>query len=349
MGRAGKPWQRSDRPGWFATIRGKQMFLAFEYPEAMREFHRLLAFEEPSKNPSKMSTQLLVDRYLSWAKPRLAVATWDRYRSLLQEWVDAYGRTRAVELRPYHVTRWLETHPTWGDSSRHLATAVVKLWAAWCLLEGYLDVDRLRGVKSPATARRAPAPEGDIDRLLAAVDNPEFRDFLTVLIDTGCRPGEIRSLEASRVSLERSVAEVRGKRGPRLIGLTKRTVAILARLCARWPDGPVLRAPSGEPWAETTLKRYFDVASDRADIARMVPYHVRHDLWRRWTLAGIDSVVIALQLGHRDLKMLLTTYAHPDAAQLAAAAEAGCSPAPAPAPGRAHRGKTPAKRKPRRG
>ncbi len=146
------------------------------------------------------------------------------------------------------------------------------------------------------------------------MDEPCFRDLLTVLYDTGARPGEIMTLEASRIDWRSSTAEVIGKRGKRVIGLTARAIAALRRGSK---FDVVLRAPNNEPWSRHAIRRRLDKIEQAAKVKRITPYSFRHDYWARAHEAGVSDVLIAKQLGHVNLKMLISRYAHPDVRQLA--------------------------------
>ncbi len=351
MGRRGNIWTRSDRPGWFAWVDGKQMLLGHDRKEAERNYHAIKAAGRPLAS-SETRVAALVDKYLDWAAGRVRATTWRGYRIVLETWVDRYGHLMAVDVRPWHVTAWLEAHPSWRSPSTHRFNgAIVKIWSSWCRAQGYIDVDRLRGYRLPGIRLRDPAPTGDLERLIAAVTEPCFRDLLVVLYDTGARPGEIMSLDASRIDWRSSTAEVIGKRGKRVIGLTARALAALRRAtnAQRTRNGVVLVAPSGEPWTRHAIRRRLDLAEKSANISRVTPYSFRHDYWARAHAAGVSDVLIAKQLGHVNLKMLISRYAHPDKSQLSfgaqQVAEYALAQAQAGATGNARSKRAPRKRK----
>jgi integrase/recombinase XerC len=348
MGRPARIWWRTDRAQWFATIRGRKVALGVDRKLAEREFHRRKA-ESTQSEIGTLSTWVLVERYLEWASTRVKPVTHKNYRAILQSWIDSYGSLRAAELRPFHVTRWIEGHGAWGRSTQSLNATIVKIWSAWCAREGYLDVDRLRVVKVAGIARRAPASPKDIDRALAAIEDPCFADFLTVLRETACRPGEIRALEAATIDFKASTAIVRGKRGQRLVGLSKRALAILRRHASAFPSGPVFRSHNGTAFQASEVSRRMERACKSAGLAHVTPYHLRHDYYRRASLAGVPDVIIARQLGHRTLAQLVSRYAHPDASQLAAAVEAASTSAsPSTHRRQKRRAGSPTKRLPRK-
>lgn len=344
MGRRGAIWQRSDRPGWYATIGGKQIRLGLDEAEARREFHRLMAIDAPLTK--RVSTEVLIDRYLGERKAELATETYSSKLQSLQSFVDHFGKVKAGDLRPHHITTWLTDHPEWGQGTRYLRTSIVKTWSRWAKAEGYIDADHLRDKSLPGPPTRAPAKVGDLERLIKKA-YPELRDFLIVLGDTACRPGEVRSLEAARIDFKASTAVVHGKAGPRVVGLTMRALGALKRLSMTWPVGPVMRNEFGRPWSKSTLRKRINAACEAAGVIYYVPYHARHDAARRLVRAGVSDLLIQEQYGHIDLTMLKKHYFHPETEQLAEAVESAVSRETKPA-----RARAPARRgsqRPRRG
>ena len=344
MPRRAQPWQRSDRPGWRVWLNGKQVFLGLDKADAFREWHRRLSLETPAE-PGTQTVEALADRYLVENKTEWAEPTLRGKKFALQSFVDQYGTMKAADLLPLHVTAWLKRQTTWAQATKRQQAAVIKTWSNWCAREGYLKADMLRPVRVKGGQPRKGAPPGDLEKLIAAADDPAFRDFLIVLGDTGARPGEIRSLESSRIAFTASTAEVRGKSGQRVVGLTARALRVLARYARKYPSGPVLRNGHGMPWSASTLKRRFDHACKLASIAHFIPYFCRHDLARRLLKAKVPELLIRDQMGHVDLEMIAKTYLHSEASMLAGAVERGVSVPAKPA--RARKAST-AQRQPKR-
>ena len=62
-----------------------------------------------------------------------------------------HGGLRALDVKPFHVTRWLDRHPGWGDGSRRCAITAVKRAFNWAVSEGLLLF--LREPSCPLTRR----------------------------------------------------------------------------------------------------------------------------------------------------------------------------------------------------
>lgn len=330
MPRPAKLWQRKGRPGWFATIGGKQVFFGLNLDEAKRAFHGAKASNRPVDR-SKMLVGPLVDLYLEHAVAEVRPTTHTNYRWYLQQWVSFAGYRVASSIRPLDLTAWCASRPRWSAGTRRTAIEIARRWSRWCRSQGHLDVDPLEGARLPKTKPREAAAPGAIDAFLSRVTSPYLRDIATVLLDTGARPGELRTLTAAQIDWDASTAVVVGKTGPRLISLTDRAIGILRGLAERWPDGPLLRTRHGNPWDTSSLNRQYRSICARAGV-KIVPYHARHDLYRRASKVGVDAVIVAAQLGHQNLNMLLRVYAHVQPDQTKDAIERASSPISAPAP-----------------
>lgn len=319
MPRPSSVWKRKGRDGWWTTIGGRQVCLGDDHAQAERELHRLKGSAVPLP-PTRATVAGLVDQYLEWVEPRVKPGTYDRYRGYLQSWVTGAGQVAVAGLTVDHVYRWLGAN-AWGQSSQWLALSILRLWAAWCDDRGYSVSVVVRKAKKPKMRRRdAPAP-GALEATIGAVVMPDFADFAAVLLDVGCRPGELASLEAAGIDWERATAWVSGKTGRRLVGLTVAALAILRRHATRHPTGAVFRNSRGEPWTSKAIGAQFRRSRVRAGVGGVVAYHTRHAFWGRAHKAGLSDIVVAKQMGHSDLSMLAKHYADVEPEMLRDAAE----------------------------
>ena len=237
--RPAKIWQRTGKPGWYATIAGKKVLLGTDRETAQREFHRLKAARMPVVGRS-YSVAVLVDMMLEAVHSDVQPSTFENYRWYLQQWVNFAGHRPAAGVKPLDAAAWFRSRPKWNASTRRLATEMIRRWSRWCTDQGYLDVDVLSGIRAPRSVARTAAHPDEIDAFFAAVTCPLLRDIAIVLLDTGARPGEIRTLTADRINWEESTAMVEGKTGPRVISLTARSLALL-RQCWTLSYRPLFR------------------------------------------------------------------------------------------------------------
>jgi integrase len=334
MPRPAKLWKHAKRPGWWGTVNGRKINFGTDRKEAETAFHRMKA-AGPLPKRGSVTVGHLVRLYLEDAMARVKRATYENYAWSLERWLEFADNIVAAELKPFHVTEWLKVQGApsgtrgtdsyrrgWNSSSKHLAVGCVLTWSKWCDDEGHLEFDPLSRVKRPPIASRSAPPDGFIGRFIKEITVDAFRDFCLVLLDTAARPGEIRSLEARWISWNDPSAIVSGKTGTRAIALSRQAVAILERCAAKFPDGPVLRNSKGDPWSKSAVKAAFRRTSIKAKLQpKLISYSFRHDFWRRASENGGNNLVAMDQLGHADLKMLSSNYAHVRMQQMVAMVE----------------------------
>ncbi len=311
-------WRRKGREDFYTTISGRQVNLGPDRTEALKRFHGLKASTRPVER-SSATVLVLVDLYLDDIKASVKETSWANYRWYLEQWCQHSGSRQASSLRPLDLTSFLKSR-NWNSSSRRCATKICRQWSRWCQRQGYLENDFLARAHLPKSQPRTVATPQLIEAFVDSITCRVFREFCVVMLDSGCRPGEIRSLTASQVDWGNSTALVEGKTGKRTISLTQRSLKLLKECSARYPAGPLLRNGHGRPWTSSALGQRFRWLSRKLGI-HVIPYAFRHAFWSRASKAGVDSVVIARQLGHRNIGMLLSTYAHVDHSQTKDAVE----------------------------
>jgi integrase len=168
---------------------------------------------------------------------------------------------------------------------------------------------------------------------LAESIDPRYRAFVLVMVYGGLRPGEMAALRpaqvdlvAGRVEVIANVSEVDGKlewgppktrHGRRSVNLPVEVVAELAQHMAKWPgDETVFSAPRGGVLRATAWRRRFwQPAVDKAGLAPLRPYALRHTAISFWIEAEGNLLAISRRAGHSNVAFTLNQYGHvfPDA------------------------------------
>ncbi len=330
MGRTSTVWKRGSR-GYYSTVHGRQVYLSHDAKEARRILAAKLRTSKPIF-PGQFNVKQLVDMFLAERSARVAKGTLSGEtlkvsRSYLLRWAEACRRLKPEVLRVYHVDAWVASHANWSSNTQADAIAAVKVWSRWAKRKGLIEVNHLFDAQPPTRTTRDAADPEDLLRLERKIADPAFVDWYAVLYDTGCRPGELCNLEADHLNLIDCTAQVSGKSGKRLIGVTQRSCNILKRLSLIHPTGPLLRTASGAEWSPSNVRYHWTKWRKIANAPKtLVAYHCRHALWARWHAVGISDIVISRQLGHFSkgiphIRLLQSTYAHAEGTILAEAAE----------------------------
>lgn len=261
------------------------------------------------------------------------------YHSVAMGFVQCQGELPLTEVRPHHVTEWIDGRTDWSACTKYQAWSRVVTCFRWNAVEGHSAINPLAGVKRPAryyaTARGAEyvLPAGLAATLLAA-SRGRWRAFLHALLTTGARPGELANAiaanydPADRVIIHRG-DEQKGfihktartkKYGPRdrVIHLDDTTLAHVAKYAGR--GGLLFPSNDGGKWTGGRIaarwRRMLAVAQvvkwmarNGHDADHVIPYSCRHTWITNAIRKGTPIKVIA-DLTGTSAAMIERHYSH---------------------------------------
>ena len=227
-------------------------------------------------------------------------------------------RLKIDELKPEHVNGWIESADTWSSITKHDGITVLQRVFNWALGERIIErhpLPRLEA-KPPRQRREVYYSPPQTEAIFAAVKDQNFRDLLSFTLEVGCRPFEVRIIEAHHCQLDHGLIvfrtqESRGKKSRRTIVLTKKALSICKRLCEQNPEGPIFRNIRGRPWTKDAVSCRFQRLKKKLGITgSFCPYGLRHTFATDALLNGVDSVIVAELMGHKDASQVARTYQH---------------------------------------
>ena len=273
----------------------------------------------------------LIELWLDDCRSRLPAYTVDGYADKIAYFVVWWADVKAwknCELGQADIqqfAKWLATTTTARRQPLSVTTQQdvlrrLRQCLRWAYATDRLPVDLAKWVPrlAPKTKRRRVLTVEELEKLLAAGKQAAdpLRDTcaLAVLIQTGIRRAELRSIQVATIRLmadQSGSLRVVGKR-TKANPTGERTVAVDAKagksLAAYldvhgWKDGPLLRNAAGDPVSLKTIERIVDRAADRAGLRQAI--QGCHDLrrafithWRRSNRgAGYDHL-LRMQVGH---------------------------------------------------
>jgi integrase len=204
-------------------------------------------------------------------------------------------------------------------AERHFIASGRHLFS-WAIAEGHvkhspfysaqgLPVIHIKGTR----ARKRRLEEGEEERILAAA-SPQMADFFTAMLETGCRPGELRTLQWSEVQADKfTVLASKAKdREDREVQIEPTLRAILDRR-RNGPDGkplPVTAYVFGNEVGELIDRRHLcGMWIDTCKAAKVTNLHL-HDLRREFASqmseAGVPIQQVRDALGHANITMTNT-------------------------------------------
>jgi integrase len=330
------PWFRAAANAWYVEVGNQQQFLG-KHPDGVPKprkrkrgdppphppkdieaaYYRLMA-SGADKLPENPAVATVCDLFLDFSQKHHAPDTYRGYRSFLQDFCEMYGSLAGRDLRPLHVTRWLDAHPGWKGSRRNAVVAVKRAFN-WADAEGLLQPNSVRTVRKPPQGKRIRVltPE-ERQQLLAAIPDPHFREFVFAMLETGARPGEVRKVTAAHVDFdlgiwtlaEHKTARKTGK--PRVIYLTPAMLEISRRLTQQYPEGPLFRGPRSQGgFSRNSIRiRFRNLRAKHPQLKGVISYTMRHSFATQALVNGVGLAHVAELLGHVDARMVSAHYSH---------------------------------------
>ena len=284
--------------------------------EIMDAFHKLMASPDHKVPVSEDTVAYVLDAALTWTYENRAKRTADRYKDFFQDFIESYGMVRVEELTPAHVTKWLAEKKTWNATTKHNALTALQRGFNLAVRNLGLRFNPIKGMEKPKPLTRTTVITPDeFEELIDHIEEDDpFYDLMICCYDSGCRPFEIKDLEARHVQPDKQRAVIpasEAKKGiQRAIYFpTERSWEIIQKLVQEFPEGPLFRNLRGNKWTGFAVKCRFAKLEDKVG-RRLHQYALRHSRITDWLLAGVDSHTVAKLAGHRSTHMLDKTYSH---------------------------------------
>jgi len=153
----------------------------------------------------------------------------------------------------------------------------------------------------------------EAQRLVNACE-PDFRHLVQASLLTGCRYGELTSMEVVDYNPDAKAVHVKvSKSGkPRHVPLSDDGAAFFDRLTAgRTGSERMFLRADGKPWGKSHQTRPLIHACKHAKIDPPASFHIlRHTYASHLVMNGAPLEVVAHCLGHSDTRMTIRHYAH---------------------------------------
>lgn len=372
MARQPKPWFRKDRQAWFVTVHGQRHNLGPDKKAAFERFYTLMR-QPAAKKISIDSFVAIADAFLEWTQQHRSPDTYDWYRYRIERFCQRYPDLITSEMKPYHVQQWVDSYPNLAQTTRRNYVRSIKRCLTWARQQGYIDENPIRDIEVPGAERRELfVTPTEFNELLNFIPDEAFADLCIVAYETGCRPQEVLKVEASHVDLANErwvfkVNESKGKKTPRVVYLTPKSMEVTKRFMLKHPTGKLFRNSRGQAWTKNSVNCAFCRVQQRMGKAAMTPddielsareidtftktlkptrsvkgetvkkspaelrqearskllnkryaskatklclYVFRHSFATRALQAGVDSLTVALLLGHADVSQTARVYQH---------------------------------------
>jgi site-specific recombinase XerD len=320
MARRPKPWYRESHDTWYFWDQGVQRSLYVKgrdaEDEAWVEFHKRMSGAKPEtgRGPSGRTVKELCDLLLAHNGTATARSTVEFYERHLTSFCERQAETLAAEIRPFHVSEWVNGEG-WSDTTKSGAIGCVKRVFRWAKKQGYIDSNPIADMERPRIAvRQAIMTQEQFRQIIETTPDAPWRNLLTALWETGCRPGELIGLTAAGVDLKAKtwtvVNKTRHHRDPtRTIDLTDQMFELSRTLCECHPKGPIFLNLRGRPWTRNAMACRFSHIRKRLGFGgEATSYALRHMYITDGLENGVEIATMAELVGHANTTMITRVY-----------------------------------------
>lgn len=247
----------------------------------------------------------------------------DRERTLSM-FVRACGTLPVAEVRPYHLSDFVEAQATWAsDSTRRAKANQVRAAFEWAAEGGRIDRNPFRSVRYPEAERRPDMPDDVLERMASAANKP-FERIVRFLRLTACRLSEACNATWDQFDLDRGVWRIEKHKSRKKTGRVK-YVALVPEACdllrvvaGAGADGRLPVAPAaplacavpakatpvfvnnrGTAYNRWTLSQQLRRLKRRCGVATAATLHgIRHRFGTAAIAAGAPLKLVSQQMGH---------------------------------------------------
>lgn len=240
------------------------------------------------------------------------------------------GKTRLVSVRKSDIQTWVtEVAKRLGPSATRDALGLVRSVFAAAAEDRLLAHNPALGRFSLPTAELdpvVPLTVESVHRLAEAVPDQK-KAMVIVQAATGVRAGELMGWQVREVDFLRRMVVVREQLDPRKrtriplktpssrrdLPLPQIAIEALAAHLKEFPandDGFIFTDEQNRPWQYKSYNDSVGLAADSLGLPHTTTHDMRHHYASVLLDAGESVVTVAARLGHKDAKLVLSTYGH---------------------------------------
>lgn len=319
MPRKAAPWFRAGRGRWYCTIRGQQVGLNVTDPRdeagAFREMaERLASLERRLTDPDDAPpvragvVRELTGDYVAAVRHRVSAKTAVVMADRLGWLSRLFGGDEVGRLEAAAVER-AAGREAWRSGTVRKTLSVVQAFVQWCGRPKF----RLKIPPPEYRGAECVVSRAEYDAAVARSDG-DFAAYLRFLWETGCRPGEARTLTAETVDWAGRQVRLKahknaGKGKSRVIVLSQPAVDVLLSRRAAHGSGPLFRNEWGRAFTMQAVNGRWRRLRLAGVVSAPTVYAVRHTYITRALEAGVPAAHVAAACG-TSIQMIERTYSH---------------------------------------
>ena len=201
---------------------------------------------------------------------------------------------------------------------------VIKTFFRWCVQRNYLFQSPASQLKKPRlnyAAKEKAICQEDLETMILYAHSAQAileEVMLMFVADTGCRVGELCSINILDVDFTNMEVCVEGKTGIRLLDFTDKTASVLKRYLLTREDKVFEKSQAFFVFHDdkriTPAQVYvcFRRIARKLRIQRFNPHAIRHRVAQGWLDQGANLELVRIKLGHADIRTTAAYYANQD-------------------------------------
>ncbi len=271
------------------------------------------------------SVAAMASAFVAWAMQNTAKGTWGNYGTYCAQFANVYGQRFARDIKPFHVTRWLDEKDNWSQATKRTAIISVKRMFSWSVEMGLMPSDPLKTLKRPGRVNREVVITPEQHAAMIAKSDGRgqtrraacFRPVLIALKHSGGRPSTVASVRAEDVAEDLSMwvlneHKTRKKtRRPLLVYLSPCLQTLTRIALHQRKSGELFRNARSEPWTRNAIRIRMKRLRESLQLPKgTIAYAYRHTYATNAMLNGVDIATTAELLGHTDVRMVSEVYGH---------------------------------------
>jgi integrase len=274
--------------------------------------------------PSDATVKEIADAYLDWHKAHSR--SWKATDYKLITVVNELGTRKASALTTASIQKWHVGLVEATDDPEILRKRKATANRLLTVLRAALNFGWRNGMVASADAWRRVKPFRDVDtprvRFLSAPEckrlinaSPaDLRKLVRAALLTGCRYGELTRLRVADYNAQAGTVTIaQTKAGKtRHVPLTAEGVEFFDEMTLGLEHGDLIfRRADGSEWKQSDQVRPMQEASKAAKIDPPASFHIlRHSYASLLAAKGVPLQVVAIALGHSDVRMTTRHYSH---------------------------------------
>lgn len=196
----------------------------------------------------------------------------------------------------------------------------VKTFFRFCVSRNYIQSSPCQHLKKPKiqpVTRDKVIGQIDLENMIKYTqENGMILDscLLLFMADTGCRAGELISIDLQNIDLAKCEAVCNGKTGIRYLDFTENTANAIRKWLTIRPrtDTKALFTTREGRISHARIYHGFKRIAAELGIERYNPQSIRHRVGQAWIDAGANLEIVRIKLGHQDIHTTAQFYSHQD-------------------------------------